>query len=53
MPSPESIIAARFLRHSFKDIDFDYEQLTAAEQKLCTREEFATLRVWIAEWAGS
>jgi hypothetical protein len=40
-------IAKKFLAYSFKDIKFEYEQLTEEEKKLCTPDEFKALVEWI------
>lgn len=39
----------RLLRHSFDDIDFGYDGLTATEKKLVTREEFDAIVAWAKE----
>ncbi len=33
-----------FLRYSFEDINFDYEQLTPREKAICSATEFEQLR---------
>lgn len=40
-------VARAFLAYAFRDIDFDYNDLTDTEKSLCTEEEFKTLVAWI------
>lgn len=37
----------RLLRHSWKDIGFEYDGLTASEKECITREEHALLLPWV------
>lgn len=47
---PEDV-ARRFLRHSFRDINFEYSSLTVKEKELCSKEEFGELMVWLGKEA--
>ena len=47
-----SLIAA-FLRYSFRDIDYQYVELTKAEKELGTKEDFEGICRWAREMAGS
>lgn len=41
------LVAIRaFLEYSWDDIEYDYEQLTAREKAIFTREEFGELVKW-------
>ena len=38
---------AKFLRYSFRPIEYSYEKLTNEEKNLCTKEEYEALVAWI------
>lgn len=40
-------IIRSFMNHSFKDIEFQYHQLTPQERELCTGEEWLELMRWL------
>lgn len=38
---------AKFMRYSLTDINFSYNDLTDAEKRLCTKEEFKAMVEWV------
>lgn len=40
-------IIKKFLTYSFVEIDFEWKNLTSAEQNLCTKEQFEELIGWL------
>jgi hypothetical protein len=49
-PSPElQTVIQKFLQYAFRPIHYSYDELTALERTLCTREEFEELVKWVQE----
>jgi hypothetical protein len=49
VPDRISAVTKKFLKYSFEEIDFTYEQLTPEEKSLCTKDEFEELVKWLKE----
>lgn len=47
IPDRIDAVTKRFLKYSFEEINYKYDQLTAAEREFCSREEFEELVKWI------
>lgn len=46
LPRELNATVARFLRYSFEDVDYNYDDLTDQEQRLTTPKEFKQLVAW-------
>jgi hypothetical protein len=42
-------IIKRFLKYSFKDIEYSWENLTERERTFCTEAEFQRLKEWVLQ----
>lgn len=49
VPDRISDTTKKFLKYSFEEINYTYEQLTPTEKSFCTREEFEELVKWVKE----
>jgi len=43
------VVVKKILVHLYEDIEFDYDQLCAAEKSLVSRAEFEKLMTWMEE----